>query len=278
MLHRGPTILAALAFLAASSFAPTAARAADTMVSGLEIFGVLVEDEQLSEMRGKFVSPQGVTFFGLEMQTSWQTADGITTQAKLAINIDFAASGGLNRNTAPQMLVSWNREKADGSMDVPKFSAAAGSSLVAVTANGAIPVGGLNGTNGAVQSIQIAGADNNVRNSTSIAIVPSSSSRPDTTGMTAVTGSSTRQFADGDKVNFILGGNEVGLVLTNGSSDRVSQSVSGNLNQLSQHVRLGSDFNAISNGINLVIGYDTAADANQINAANAMAAIKNFGL
>jgi hypothetical protein len=96
--------------------------------------------------------------------------------------------------------------------------------------------------------------------------------------MTAVTAGSTKQFADGDTVKFIVGGNEVGLALTNGPSDAVSQSVSGNLNQLSQHVRLGSDFNAISNGLNLVIGYDASADANRINASNAMAAIKNFGL
>ncbi len=278
MHHRAPTVLAALAILALGSLAPSAVRAAETLVSGLEAFGTPVEDEQLSAMRGKFVSPQGVTFFGLEMQTSWQTADGITTQAKLAINVDFAASGGLNRNTVPQILISWNREKADGTMDVAKFGAAAGSSLVAVTANGAIPVGGLDTANGAVQSIQIAGADNAVRNSTTIAIVQASSARPDTSGMTAVTGSSTQQFADGDKVAFIVGGNELGLVLTNGPSDKVSQSVSGNMNQLAQHVRLGSDFNAISNGIDLVIGYDTAADANRINAANAMAAIKNFGL
>ncbi len=62
----------------------------------LDQLGVRVADNELSHMRGRFATPNGISYFGLEMATSWQTPDGITTQARLAINFDF---GGVRRQS-----------------------------------------------------------------------------------------------------------------------------------------------------------------------------------
>ena len=139
--------------------------------AGIEGLGTKVADEDLSQMRGKFATPNGIGYFGLEMSTSWQTPDGITTQARLAINFDFAGSGA-GGNPTPQVFVSWQRDEGEETLDVRSFGQQAQGGYVALTTSGAVPVGGLDTVHGAVQSQQIAGDDNSVRNAMTVAIVP----------------------------------------------------------------------------------------------------------
>ena len=65
--------------------------------------------------------------------------------------------------------------------------------------------------NGAVQSQLISGTDNKVINGLTIAVTSDPAQRPDTTGLTPVTGGSSQQFADGDKLHFVVSGSELGL-------------------------------------------------------------------
>jgi hypothetical protein len=138
--------------------------------------------------------------------------------------------------------------------------------------------GGLDTVHGAVQSQLISGTDNKVINGLTIQVTSDPTQRPDTTGLTAVTGGSTQQFADGDRLQFVVSGSELGLNLTNGgTSDSVRQGVNSELHQLSQSVVLGTSFNDIANTMNLTIGIDPAANINQINAAGAMTAMRVLG-
>jgi hypothetical protein len=251
--------------------APATARA-ETALSGLEGLGAIVDDSELATMRGKYVTPQGIAYFGLDMTSSWQGPDGITTSARLVFNVDFA--GG--RNATPQIYVTWKRDEGDKAMDVsgpvPSGQQTAAAGSVSVPAGG-----GLDTVHGAVQSQLIAGADNKVTNGMTIQVSSDPAQRPDTAGMTPVSGGSTQQFSDGDKLQFVISGSEVGIRMTNGPSDSIRQGVDANLNQLSQQVTLGSSFNDIANTLGLTIGVDPATKVNQINASGAMSAMHGIG-
>jgi hypothetical protein len=240
----------------------------------LDQLGVRVADTELSHMRGRFATPNGISYFGLEMATSWQTPDGITTQARLAINFDF---GGVGGNPLAQAFVSWERDEGDDAIDVRDFGQQAQGGYVAVTNSGVVPVGGLDTVHGAVQSQQIAGADNSVRNSMTVAIVPVADAKVNTEGMTPLTAGSMHSFADGDSLRFLVNGKEVGIVMTGGGSDAVRQTVNSGTNQLAQHVRINSDANDIASRMNLSIGLDPAAQANRTTANNLLDAMRSNG-
>lgn len=270
-MHRLFLLLTLMAW-SVFGLAPEAARA-ETALSGLEGLAAIVDDSELADMRGKYVTPQGVSYFGLDMRSSWQSPDGITTYARMVFNVDFA--GG--RNAAPQIYVTWKRDEGDKAMDV--VGPAAGGQQAAASGSVSVPVagGGLETVHGAVQSQLIAGSDNSVINGMTIKVSSDPAQRPDTTGLTPVSGGSTQQFSDGDVVQFVISGSEVGIKLTNGPSDSIRQGVDANLNQLGQQVTLGSSFNEIANSMAMTIGIDPAAQANQINASGAMSAMHGIG-
>lgn len=257
---------------AAYALTPAAAKAG-TVLSGLEGMQT-VADDQLADMRGKFITPQGVAFFGLDMSTSWQDAQGVTTAARLVFTIDFAGSGGNVRNATPQIFVTWSRREGDKTLDIASpAQSRQGASIAGVAA----PVGALDTVRGAVQSQLISGADNSVRNAMSIAVTSDPQDRPDTAGLTPVTGGSSQQFGDGDTLQFLVSNSEVGLLLTNGPFDSTRQGVNTVLNQLAQQVTVNSSFNEIANRMEMTIGIDPAAQANQMNASGAMSAMHGIG-
>lgn len=254
------------------ALAPATARAA-TVLSGLEGLQT-VDDAQLADMRGKFVTPQGIAYFGLDMTTSWQDAQGITTAARLVFTIDFAGSGGNIRNATPQIFLTWFRQEGDKTMDV---AAPGNTGQGMVLAGGATPIGALDTVRGAVQSQLISGADNSVRNTMTVAVSGDPQSRINTGGLTVVSGGSTHRFADGDTLQFLLSNSEVGIALTNGPGDSARQGVNTVLNQLSQSVIVNSSFNEVANRMEMMIGIDPAAQANQISASGAMSAMHGAG-
>jgi hypothetical protein len=242
-------------------------------LSGLEGLGKPVSDEALGNMRGKFVAPSGIAYFGVVMSSSWQGPDGITTAATLLFSIDFA--GGGSGSPHPQLMVSWSRECetcGDNSMDVSGI----GGGYMAVTSDGvSIPVGALDSATGVVQSQQIAGSDNQSRNLMSIEIVPAGSMTYDTSGMTALNHGQTEHFDDGDTLQFTYSGNQVGLGLTD-QNGALQQSVNGNIGQIAQHVLISGNDIIANNNMNLMIGIDPAA-AQNLSIQSALTAMKGFG-
>ena len=189
-------VLLAIAVLFASlTFASPSFASEPT--SGLEGLGKPVSDEALSDMRGKYVAPSGIAYFGILMNSSWQGANGVTTDATLLFSINFQAAANGSSNGMPVVMISWSHACAtcgDSSMDVTNFSPSSGNSYVAVTNGGSIPLGSLNTVNGVVQSQQIAGSDNQSRNAMSIEIVPAGSLAYNTAGMTALTGNKNSEL------------------------------------------------------------------------------------
>lgn len=237
----------------------------------LQAVGEQVPDAELADIRGKFIKPESISYFGISMITSWQDASGVTTAARLVFNVDFLNRGS-DGNPTPTLMVGWVRE-GDPSLDVTQNHA--GYTALAVS-----PAGGLGSTNGVAQANIIAGADNAVLNGMQIALVPSAElAGMETGGLTEINASMQQGFADGDQLQFRLGANELGLMLTgNDGSVKTLQSAGGDLGSLLQQTMISSDGNSVFNNTAVIIGTDFGAPAfDAVRATEALSAMQGHG-
>lgn len=238
------------------------------------VAGEILPDRVLSEMRGKFVRQDNVSFFGITLLTSWQDAQGITTNARLIFSVDFLQLGS-DGNPVPSLMIGWERD-GDPAMDVtdthsgyvPLF----GSSEV-------MPVGGIGTHQGAGQANVIAGAGNLARNNMSIAIVPASAMPSFTmTGLQSANGTSELGFGDGDQLQFLLENNQIGIVMTSGQGlDSSLQSLGGNIGQMLQQTMLNTDGNSVLNSASIILAADNFGQSEQVSLDNALSAMKGHG-
>ena len=242
---------------------------------GLAQLGAPIPDAELEGIRGKFIRPDSISYFGISMLTSWQDENGITTVARLVFNVDFLNSGA-DGNPVPQLMIGWLRE-GDPAMDVTDSHS---GYTPLFTAQQVLPVGGLGTTQGAAQANVIAGADNSARNSLQIALVPTSQiARFDESGLTAIDASTGFSFADGDELQFRLGPNELGLALSgNQGGDTALQNIGGDFGRLLQQSMINSDGNTVLNTSAIIIGTDmTGAGFDAVRATEALSAMKGYG-
>lgn len=243
------------------------------------VLGVPVPDHQLDAMRGRFISPDAISYFGISMLTSWQDENGITTAARLAFNVDFLSPAG-SGSPVPRLLIGWERT-GDSAMDV----AGVPDGYVAVTLGpdqalgGAEAAGALDTVGGAVQANVIAGADNVTRNSMQIAVVPRDAlPTAGPQGLEAASGNTSVGFADGDQLQFRMEGNELGLVMTGGNGlDSTMQTVGGDLGQMLQQTMLQSDRNSVFNSSAIVFGVETARNLDRTQGSEVLLSMKGFG-
>jgi len=270
---RHTTTLAAIACVLAA--APVAAGKPDLSALG----GARpVADEELADMRGKFVTPQSVSFFGITMLTSWQDASGVTTLARLLFSVDFLP--GSNGGTpVPQLMIAWARDGETGGdpgMDVTDMHE---GYAPYIPPQDALGVGGLDSFSGAAQANVIAGADNRALNGMQVMIVPSSAVPSlSQAGMNASGGPVDIAFPDGDRIHFRMADNQLGIVMTgNGGLDSTSQLAGGEIGQLLQQTILASDSNMIENSASVIFGVDALQNQQIVRAQEALSAMKGHG-
>lgn len=235
-----------------------------------------IPDPELGMMRGKFISPDAVSYFGISMLTSWQDEQGITTAAQLAFTVDFMNGEGSGTG-APQLMVGWVRDGGDPAMDV----AGVPDGYVAIIGNAGqvMPVGALDTLRGAGQANLIAGADNSSRNSLQFMVVPHDGVPDMTAGdLQPINATTSHSFDDGDQLQFRLGSNEIGLVLTgNNGLDSTMQTAGGDLGRMLQQTVLNSDSNNVLNSTAITFGVDTLQNFEQVRADGALMTMKGFG-
>ena len=264
------TVPAMGAALLAGSAIPAAASMTDlSALSG----ATRVTDDELSDMHGKFVTPQSVSYFGITMLSSWQDASGVTTLANLVFSVEFLP--GDNGNPVPQLMIAWTRE-GDPAMDVTDTHE---GYVPYIPAQNVLGVGALETFAGAAQANVIAGADNRALNGMQVMIVPSSAVPALAQGgMTSATGPVDLVFADGDELHFQLADNQVGILMTgNGGNDSASQLAGGDIGQLLQQSILNSDNNAIENRASVIFGVDALQNVQIVRAQEALSAMKGHG-
>lgn len=269
----GASLLLAGASLALVSAAPPE--------SGLEGLGREVPDAELADMRGKFVRADSVHFFGVELVQSWTDADGVTLQATLLFNVDFANGAGNPDGATPSIQISWNRicsVCADPSMDLSSLQGDSELASADPAPTPILTIGKFGSLEGLVQTQEIAGSNNDVLNSLNLAVVPSASiqSLPMDEAPSIAAGA-TEITQDGDIIQFDVARNQLGIAMTRGE-DSVTQGVNGDLNQLSQHVALQSSLNTIRNEMAITVGVNDLATVNQHNIQTALSAMKGRGM
>ena len=210
------------------------------------------------------------------MLTSWQDQSGVTTQARLEFNVDFLNTSGGSEPT-PQVLIDWVRD-GDAQLDVTNTSE--GYVALAVTPDQVIPVGALDTLAGAGQANIIAGADNIAGNGIQIVVMPRTLvPEMSSEALTPLNSTTEMSFDDGDKLQFRIADNQIGIVLTgNNGLDSTMQTVGGDMGQILQQTILNSDGNNVLNSASLVFGIsDTLQESGRINADGALLAMKGFG-
>ncbi|RJY09809.1 hypothetical protein [Aurantiacibacter aquimixticola] len=270
------SLLLASAAALALTVQPPAAHAEDgDPFAALTGLGTPVADEELGEIRGKFLRADSISFFGISMVTSWQDDSGITTVARLVFNVDFLGSG-TGGDPVPTLVVGWMRD-GDPDMDV---TGSHGGYTPILASEDVLPIGSLGSTNGAAQANIIAGANNSALNGMRIALVPTSQ-LPNLSqdGLQSLDGSFSQVFADGDTLGFHVGANALSLTMTgNSGSDSTLQSIGGDLGRMLQQTILNSDGNAVSNNAAIIIGTDAANGAfNSVRATEALSVMHGHG-
>lgn len=233
-----------------------------------------MDDADLADMRGKFVTPQSVSFFGITMLTSWQDASGVTTLARLLFSVDFLprSNGG---SPVPQLMIAWSRE-GDPAMDVTDMHE---GYVPYIPPQDALGVGALDTFAGAAQVNIIAGADNRTVNGMQVMIVPSSVVPAlSGAGLSALDGPADIAFADGDTLTFRVADNQLGFVMTgNNGSDSASQLAGGDIGQILQQTILNSDSNMVENRASVIFGVDALQNQQVVRVQEALSAMKGHG-
>jgi hypothetical protein len=257
---------ALLLIASAAALMGSSARANSIEQSGLEA-SAHVSDEELATIRGKYIAPDSVSYFGITLESLWQTGDGVVTAARMAIDVGFANG----QAGTPQITVGWARDGAAA----PNSQGPQGpTSYVAYSADG-LP--GLNSVSGAVQSNVVAGTDNQVKNGMSVQAVPTASVDHGGAG-DYITATRTDIAPDGDTIQFVVGAGQVGMVLNDAQgAGIIRQMISENPGQISQNVFVGGNDNLINNMMNVTIGVNTLEQMHGVQLMNALSAMKGHG-
>lgn len=200
-------------------------------------------DIELAEMRGRFANGNNIVYFGVEMLTSWTTAQNEHFTGNITLTVGLE-----NNNFVP--TITYKVDKPDD--------------IAEVRSDGqVISAGGLDNAEGVVQSIQVAGDVNEVQNTISITI--------DSTG-------AVPEFPGGETleseqyVTEILTSGELALEFDIPGQGHVMQSIT-NGQGLKQQVQLSSDFNSVINHMNIIAG---VSDIQRINMAGVRSALGNI--
>lgn len=239
--------------------------------------GEAMSDTELSDMRGKFVRQDGVSFFGISLLTSWQDAQGITTSARLIFNVDFLKAGP-GEDATPVLMIGWERS-GDPTMDVTDTHSGYIPILPYLDTDEVTPVGGIGTHQGVAQANVVAGTNNFTRNNMQIAIVPvSAMSGFSMQDLQSADGTTEVGFAEGDQLHFILDNNRVGIVMTGGRGlDSSLQSLGGDIGQILQQTMLNTSGNSVFNSASILLAADNFGQRDNVKIESALSVMKGHG-
>jgi len=254
---------------------PTSASAETPAVlslADLEGLGEPVSDEELGDIRGKFIRREEIDYFGISMVTSWQDSAGITTTARLVFSIEFADNGN---SAIPQLMVGWVRD-GDPAMDVTSVHDGYTPYIVPGDVLG---MGGLGTQDGVTQANLIAGSDNRANNDMRIAFVPSSQLADlQLSGLSPLDEGTVIPFADGDTLEFRIADNQIGVVLTGGEGlDSSIQAIGGDAAGILQQTMLNTNSNAVRNSTDILVGTGLGDTGTSARMTEAITVMRGFG-
>lgn len=218
--------LAALA-LALAGLAPGLARP----MTATDLMASEVSDDDLAGMRGRYIAPNQILSFGVQMSTTWQTpGGGVVSTVTFQVNPQFQPT--ITIETTPQAGSS------------PQTPTSAPPSTAVVTA------GGIGNVAGVTQTIQTAGNSNDVANNIQLNLSSSSQSVSSASGgnTIVITGPGTYTQTQGStKTTVVLDGNGLALNLSMPGGGSVLQQIGDQ--GLRQSIQITSSLNTIQNSM-----------------------------
>jgi hypothetical protein len=210
-----------------------------------------VSEQQLSEIRGKFIARDKVRYFKLEMTTQWTDHTSFDHGAGLSLTMDIS------------------------DRDNPKASITIGGSLgdrddsSPTIAN---PIPATDNIEGISQTIQVTGSGNQIVNRLSIDALELRSDQSATASESTADGpgaannllgnsSQSYKNSSGITTQFNLGDNNIGYAIKTPNNDVVIQKLSHNraldAGQLAQSVALSNNFQHIVNNVRAQVAFDS---------------------
>jgi len=207
-----------------------------------------LSDEALAGMRGRYVAPGEILYFGVDMVTQWQTSDGRTLNSGVNLSVDKQFHPTIT-------IVTQNSASSSG----------AASPLSGGHGNVTIS-GGLGNVSGVAQSIQIGGDGNAIRNDLNMNIKLNASDM-NTNGAASqgigLNGAGSKTIDDnGSTTTVTLSGNTLSMTVDVAGQGQVLQQIRGGANGNAgflQSARIGGDLNQIRNVININAGLSGAS-------------------
>ena len=198
-----------------------------------------IPDATLAVMRGRYAGPSGILYFGVEMVTQWQTADGRILNSGISLSVDKQYRPTITivtQNTAPT----------------------SGAASQTSTGHGNVVIsGGLGNVSGVAQSIQIGGDGNAIHNDLNMNIqlnATDKNANPPPENGIALNGPGTTAINDnGSTTTVTLSGNTLSMAVGVAGQGQVLQQLRGSAGFL-QSAQIGGDLNQIHNVININAG------------------------
>jgi hypothetical protein len=220
-----------------------------------------ISDPELNTLRGRYtIGDNAVAWFGVQMISTWQTANGQTLQGTLAVSMDFSGHQTQPRVTF-QPSVSITR--ADAVLPMP-----------AVAATRSVDGSGLANVGGVVQSVQVAG-DGNLAGNVVKLNVSNGGVAPGTTPGSSQDSASAQQ--DGASATAAFNGKDASVQLNVNGLGSVQQWIRNG--SLGQSVQLTADSQAVSNLMEIDLVRQTIAANAQLsqNVAQAINLARGIG-
>jgi hypothetical protein len=237
------------AYSQALSIAPRISMNANSLSNTL-----VVSDNDLGNMRGRFLDNGVVSYFGIELVSYWVTADGSILKAGVGI------SGQPNSATVKY---------------VPIVSASNGSGTSSNNPGNSISnSGGLDNIHGISQSIQVTGVGNKLGNTLNLTIVDPND--PNAQTLSSVFNGPQGQVGNtyvatnnqGDSASASFNGQVVQTLLLAPGQGQVLQQVNGIQglgNGITQRIAVQSNFNTVQNIMNLTVSLNAQNALSQAN-------------
>lgn len=224
---------------------------------GYGIYGKVVSDAQLSQMRGRFVDGNKILFFGVKMRTDWLLYDGTLHEMEMQFNIDFDSNQF--RPTLTLLTKAAVEAKAEAASETVERIENTGTPGTVVNES-------LENISGVVQNIQVAGDGNSVLNDVIWEVTDQEIDTESDSFEKVETTSNSVETTHEVTTEVQVQSNQVGYTINAPGQGRVSQQISSDsVRGLVQNAQLTGDINRVLNQMHLQIQVDPSTHSQRLN-------------
>lgn len=219
---------------------------------------VPVGDAVLARMRGRYVSPTAVVYFGVEMNTAWRTATGHDYGAGLYIGVDRS---GYTPTVTVLSRASGAPVATDGDSGVSPEP-------------GSIQSGGLRNVQGVAQAVQVTGDTNAAHNQITLTI--GANGQPIAPGGDGWhSGTAHVASGSGAEARTTVSLGRAGVTVSIPGQGIARQTISG-LRGMQQQIQMTGDLNRVLNQTRIMASFRNAPAMQSSDVSAALDSIRNL--